>query len=32
MCVAQHGWTAIGGGQIQYWTKIIDSDGFGKLP
>jgi hypothetical protein len=32
MCVAQHGWTSIGGGQVLYWTKIIDSDGFGKLP
>ena len=32
MCVAQHGWTSIGGGQVQYWSKIIDTDGFGKLP
>jgi Divergent InlB B-repeat domain len=32
MCVAQHGWTSVGGGNVLYWTKIIDSDGFGKLP
>jgi hypothetical protein len=28
MCIAQQGWTAIGGGLIQYWDKVIDqSDG-----
>jgi len=33
MCVAQEGWTSIGGGFIQRWTKIIDqSDGYVKLP
>ena len=32
MCVAQHGWTAIGSGNVQYWSKIIDRDGFVRLP
>jgi hypothetical protein len=32
MCVAQHGWTAVGGGNVQYWSKIIDTDGFVRLP
>jgi len=33
MCVAQEGWTAIGNGMVQHWTKIIDqSDGYVKLP
>lgn len=32
MCAAQHGWTAIGGGYVQYWTKVIDTDGWTKMP
>ncbi len=33
MCVAQQGWTPVGGGLIQYWTKVIDqADGWVTLP
>ena len=33
MCVAQEGWTSVGGGLLQHWSKIIDqSDGYVRLP
>ncbi len=32
MCVAQHGWTSVGGGNVQYWSKVIDTDGGVRLP
>jgi hypothetical protein len=33
MCVAQEGWTSVGGGLLQHWSKIIDqSDGYIRLP
>lgn len=33
MCVAQQGWTPVGGGFVQYWTKVIDqADGWVGLP
>ena len=33
MCIAQVGWTPVGGGLVQFWTKVIDqSDGFVRQP
>ena len=33
MCIAQVGWTPVGSGLVQFWTKVIDqSDGFVRQP
>jgi hypothetical protein len=33
MCIAQVGWTPVGGGLVQFWTKVIDqSDGYVRQP
>jgi hypothetical protein len=33
MCIAQVGWTPLGGGQVQFWVKVIDqADGWVKTP
>jgi hypothetical protein len=32
MCAAQLGWTGSSPGYFQFWLKVIDSDGFMKLP
>jgi len=33
MCIAQVGWTPLGGGLVQFWVKVIDqADGYVKTP
>jgi len=32
MCAAQLGWTSVDVGFVQFWLRVIDADGFGKMP
>jgi len=32
MCIAQQGWTSVSTGMVQFWNRIIDTDGFIRNP